>query len=200
MELKELSALSPGDQWTVVRGRIAEGSVELDAALRGLHAQLRGLDTREALLHAPQNWSTLADQCRTMSACAAIGDREIHAAIAAAIDSASAAYEARNRFMHDLLVADIAEEFIPDPERIRQQDDRYLLRLVSKTGVPGVTVVTLDEAIEVVRRLSAETWRLRAARGYLAGRTTWRSLLLGVVQGEWDGTANWTYNGSESAD
>ncbi len=102
--------------------------------------------------------------------------------------------------MHDLLVADIDDELLPDAERIKQEGDRYLLRLVSKAGVAGVSVVTLDEAIGVVLTLSAETWRLRAARGYLAGRTTWRSLLLGAVEGEWDGTANWTYDGPESDD
>ena len=135
-----------------------------------------------------------------MSACAPVADRRIHAAIGAAIDSASAAYDERNRFMHDLLVADIDDELLPDAERIKQEGDRYLLRLVSKAGVAGVSVVTLDEAIGVVLTLSAETWRLRAARGYLAGRTTWRSLLLGAVEGEWDGTANWTYDGPESDD
>lgn len=200
MELSQIESLDHSDQWTVVRGRIAEGSIELDAALRGLHAQLRGLDTREALLAAPQNWANLAGQCRTMSACAPVADRRIHAAIGAAIDSASAAYDERNRFMHDLLVADIDDELLPDAERIKQEGDRYSLRLVSKAGVPGVSVVTLDEAIGVVLTLSAETWRLRAARGYLAGRTTWRSLLLGAVEGEWDGTANWTYDGPESDD
>jgi len=200
MELSQFATLASSDQWTLVLGRIAEGSVELDAALRGLHAQLRGLDTREALLSAPQNWTNLADQCRKMVAGAVVEDRDIHSAIAAAIDSASAAYEHRNRFMHDLLTADIDDELLPDPARIRQDGDRYLLRLVSRNGAPGVTVVTLEQAIDVVLRISAETWRLRAARGYLAGRTTWRSLLLGAVEGEWDGTANWTYAGPVSDD
>ncbi|MDQ0648610.1 hypothetical protein QFZ53_002806 [Microbacterium natoriense] len=200
MDREQLATLPTPDQWTFVRGRIAEAAVELDSALRGLHAQLRGLDTREALLSASQNWTIVADQCRTMIACAPVEDREIHAAIGAAIDSAAAAYDERNRYMHDLLAADVDDELIPDPGHIRQRGDFYLLRLTQKAGVPGVTVVTLEQAIAVVVKLSAETWRLRAARGYLAGRTTWRSLLLGVVEGEWDGTATWTFGGSEPDD
>lgn len=200
MELEELNALPHADRWTFVRGRIAEAAVELDAALRGLHAQLRGLDTREALLSAAQNWTTVANECRTMLACASVDNPAIRASIGSAIDSAAAAYDGRNRYMHDLLVADIDDELIPDPDRIRQNGDRYLLRLTQKSGVPGVTVVTLDQAVAVAIRLTAETWRLRAARGYLAGRTTWRSLLLGSVEGDWDGSASWTYDGSEPDD
>lgn len=45
--------------------------------------------------------------------------------------------------------------------------------------------------------LVAASWRLRAARAYLAGQTTWRTLLLGSLEGEWDGTANWTYSGAD---
>ncbi|MDQ0894851.1 hypothetical protein [Agromyces ramosus] len=198
MDLEQLAELPLSDQWTFVRGRIAEASVELDAALRGLHAQLRGLDTREALLSASQNWTIVADQCRTMIACAPVPNAAIHSAIGAAVDSAAAAYDERNRYMHDLLAADVADELIPDPNRIKQTNDYYLLRLTQKAGVPAVTLVTLGRAIEVVLTLSAETWRLRAARGYLAGQTTWRSLLLGDVEGGWNGTVTWTYGGAES--
>ncbi|WP_454172192.1 hypothetical protein [Microbacterium maritypicum] len=200
MNLKQLRKLPASDQWTFVRGRIAESSVELDAALRGLHAQLRGLDSREAMLSASKNWSIVADQCRTMMPCAPVPDRNVHVAISSAIDSAAAAYEERNRYMHDLLAADVDDELVPDPDRIRQEGDYYLLALATKSGGPGVTLVTLDRAIDVVLRLTTETWRLRAARGYLAGRTTWKSLLMGVVEGEWDGTANWTYSGPDDAD
>jgi len=68
MDLEQLDRLPSADQWTFVRGKIAEASVTLDAALRALHAQLRGLNTREALLSASQNWTLVADQCRTMIA------------------------------------------------------------------------------------------------------------------------------------
>lgn len=197
MDLEQLDQLPSADQWTFILGKIAEAAVTLDAALRALHAQLRGLNTREALLSASQNWTLVADQCRTMIACAAVTDRNVHSAISASIDSAAAAYDERNRYMHDLLTADVDDELLPDANRIRQQGDYYLLRLTRKANTPAVTLVTLDEARGVVTTLVAASWRLRAARGYLAGQTIWRTLLLGSLEGEWDGTANWTYSGKD---
>lgn len=197
MDLEQLDQLPSADQWTFVRGKIAEASVELDAALRALHAQLRGLNTREALLSASQNWTLVTDQCRTMIACAAVTDRAVHSAISASIDSAAAAYDERSRYMHDLLTADVDDELPPDANRIRQEGDYYLLRLTSKANTPAVTRVTLDEARGVVTTLVAASWRLRAARGYLAGQTTWRTLLLGSLEGEWDGSASWAYSGED---
>ncbi len=199
MDIEELSELPVNDQWTFLRGRIAEAAVDLEAALRGLHAQLRGLDTREALLAAPLNWSNLVSQCTTMSACAPVQDRAVHRAIGGTIDEAGRAYEFRNRYAHDLLTADLADELIPDPDRIRRDGDRFLARLATKNTStdPAITIVTLEEATNVVRSLVAATWKLRAARGYLAGRTTWKSALLGELQGEWDGTASWVYGGDD---
>lgn len=200
MDLDRLDELIPSDQWTFLLGRIAEGAVELDAALRQLHAQLRGLNTREAVLAAPQNWTRVAEQCRAMLACARVEDRDTHAAMSAAIDIATAAYDERNRFMHDLLTADVDDELLSDRQRIRQQGDRYLVRLTHKAGTEPVTPVTLDHAREVATTLVGAKWRLRAARGYLSGQTTWRTLLLGHLEGGWDGNATWTYSGPDADD
>ncbi|WP_400995246.1 hypothetical protein [Agromyces sp. GXQ0307] len=197
MDIDLLEALPLADQWTFVRGRIVETSVELDAALRGLHAQLRGLDSVEALLSAPVNWTQAVDQCRTMTACAAVDESAIRAAIGKALDEAAIAYERRNRYMHDLLTADLADELLPDPTLIDKRNEYYLLRLSSKQNSATVTHVVLDDAIGTVNALVAAMWKVRAARGYLAGQTTWRTALLGELEGDWHGTATWTYGGSD---
>lgn len=197
MDLEKLDDLSEPDMWTFVRGRIVEAAVELDAAMRGLHAQLRGLDGVDALLGAPQNWTELADQCRKLIKKPVIEDDTVRIAIEDAITSATAAYAERNRHIHDLLATDISDELLPDPDRIRRQGDCYLIRLTKKENAPLATLVTIESAHQVVTDLVAAIWRMRAARGYLAGRTSWRSLLLGKLEGEWDGTANWTYGGDD---
>lgn len=195
MDLEALQQLSHQDRWTFVRGRIAETSVALDAALRGLHAQLRGLDSVEALLAAPQNWTRTLELCQTMTAHVAIGDESVRSAIGRTIDEAAAAYELRNRYMHDLLTTDIGEEELPDPTAVKKESGYFLVKLSGKGKAPSVTNVTLEEAVETVEGLIAATWKLRAARGYLAGQTTWLTALLGELEGEWDGNATWTYSG-----
>lgn len=197
VDIAELEDLPLADQWTFVRGRIVETSVELDAAMRGLHAQLRGLDGVEALLSAPVNWTQAVDQCRTMTACTTLDEPRIRAAIGRALDEAGVAYESRNRFMHDLLTADLADELLPDPTLIDKRNDYYLVRLASKHRSPTVRRVVLDDAIGTVSELVAAAWKVRAARGYLAGQTTWRSALLGELDGDWHGTATWTYGGPD---
>lgn len=126
-----------------------------------------------------------------------VDDESMRSAIGRAIDEAGGAYELRNRYMHDLLTQDIDDEDIPDPGIAKKQNGRFLVKLAGKGMKPAVTKVTMEDAVETARALIAATWKLRAARGYLAGRTTWRSALLGELEGEWDGSATWTYNGSE---
>lgn len=197
VDLESLQELPPDDQWTFVRGRIAEEAVALDAALRGLHAQLRGLDSVEALLAAPQSWARTIETCQTMTAQVAIDDESIRRAIGSAIDDAGVAYELRNRYMHDLLTQDIDDENLPDPDMVKKTNGRFLVKLAGKTSKPAVTNVTFEEAVETVLALVAATWKLRAARGYLAGQTTWRTALLGELEGGWGGSATWTYDGPD---
>ncbi len=99
--------------------------------------------------------------------------------------------------MHDLLTADLADELLPDPTLIDKRNEYYLLRLSSKQNSATVTHVVLDDAIGTVNALVAAMWKVRAARGYLAGQTTWRTALLGELEGDWHGTATWTYGGSD---
>jgi hypothetical protein len=200
MELESLQELAPDDQWTFVRGRIVEASVALDAALRGLHAQLRGLDSVEALLDVPQNWTQAVGECRKMTARHHFDEAPLQTAILRAIDEAAAAYENRNRYMHDLLTKDVDEELLPDPSMIIEHDGMFLLRLSRKEGAPNVASVTFSAAVETARAVVAATWKLRAARGYLAGQTTWRTALLGELQGGWGGSATWEYDGPDAGD
>jgi hypothetical protein len=185
MELGPLRELAPDDQWTFVRGRIVETSVALDAALRGLHAQLRGLYSVEALLDVAQNWTQAVGECREMTARHHFEEALLRTAIIRAIDEAVAAYERRNRYMHDLLTKDVDEELLPDPSMIVEYDGMFLLRLSRKEGAPNVASVTCSAAVETTRALVAATWKLRAARGYLAGQTRWRTALLGELEGGW---------------
>ena len=200
VDLEALKKLAPDDQWTFVRGRIAEEAVALDAALRGLHAQLRGLDSVEALLAAPQQWTRALETCQTMTAHVDLDDESIRRAIGRAIDDAGVAYELRNRYMHDLLTEDVGDEDLPDPNMVKKENGRFLVKLAGKGAKPAVTKVTLEQAIEAAQAVVAATWRLRAARGYLAGRITWRTALWGELEGNWDGSATWTYDGPEDDD
>ena len=104
-----------------------------------------------------------------MTACAAVGEDGLRAAIGQAIDGAAAAYESRNRYMHDLLTRDVDEELLPDPSMIRKHDGFFLLRLATKGGTPAIASGTFDEAIDTARALIAATWksepRARIPRG-----------------------------------
>jgi hypothetical protein len=131
-----------------------------------------------------------------MTACAAVGEDGLRAAIGQAIDGAAAAYESRNRYMHDLLTRDVDEELLPDPSMIRKHDGFFLLRLATKGGTPAIASGTFDEAIDTARALIAATWKSEP-RAYLAGQTTWRTALLGELDGHWGGSATWTYAGPD---
>lgn len=41
MDLEQLRALPASDRWVFARGRIVSESIDMDAALRGVHAALR---------------------------------------------------------------------------------------------------------------------------------------------------------------
>lgn len=76
--------------------------------------------------------------------------------------------------MHDLLVESIdIDDEPPTVERQpRAEDDRFRMRLARKRDAPESESVSLRDAIALVSSLVAATWRLRAARIYLAEGTT----------------------------
>ncbi|KIP89885.1 hypothetical protein [Microbacterium algeriense] len=194
MDRDQLKALPASDRWVFVRGRIVSDSVDMDAALRGLHAALRGRDDRKALLDAPANWTEAVKKCRQLLDRYEPIDADMRGAIHSAIDAAAEAWSERNRYMHDLLDARIQGE--DDPSRIaenvepRADDDRYRFRLARQKDAPEVESVSLDDAIREVESIVAAMWRLRAARNFLA-YGSWQSMLRGHVEGDWEGNASW---------
>ncbi|MEV8136803.1 hypothetical protein [Microbacterium aurantiacum] len=193
MDVEELHQLATADRWVFVIGRIATDAVAMDAALRGVHASLRGRDDRNALLEAPDGWSATMRECVDKLSAHDLDDT-MRSAIRAALDDAGRAWSDRNRYMHDLLVDSIdVDDEPPTIEReSRAEDDRYRLRLARKKNAPEHETVSLDDAINLVLALVAARWRLRAARSFLTNRSTvWRGMLVGHVQGSWDGNADW---------
>jgi hypothetical protein len=200
MDLEQLRALPASDRWVFVRGRIASEAVDMDAALRGVHAALRGRHDRDALLDASAMWGKVVQECQQMLD-TYLTDDEMRSAIRSAIDAAAKAWSERNRYMHDLLSARIEEDddsaTVAEQREPRADDDRYRLRLARQKNAPEVESVSLDDAIALVESIVAAMWRLRAARQYLTNRS-WRSMLLGHVEGDWDGNAGWV--GTADAD
>lgn len=188
MDLEQLHTLPASDKWIFVRGRIVSEAVSMDAALRGVHAALRGRDDRDALLDGSAMWSNAVKECRQLLEIYSPLDDEMRAAIHSALDSASAAWDMRNRYMHDLLSARIDDPAAPAKQRA--DDDRYRLRLTRQQNAPEVDSVSLNDAINLVQSIVAALWRLRAARQYLRNGS-WRSMLLAHVEGDWDGNAGW---------
>lgn len=121
-------------------------------------------------------------------------DDTMRSVIQAALDDAGRAWNYRNRYMHDLLVEsiDIDDEPPTIQREPRAEDDRYRLRLARKKNAPEHESVSLDDAINLVYALVAARWRLRAARSFLINHSdVWRGMLVGHLQGGWDGNADW---------
>lgn len=191
MEIDELRHMTSADRWVFVRGRIATEAVDMDAALRGVHAALRNRHDRDALLEAKPAWSTTLTQCKAELQTRGLSD-EMRDAAVHVLDDAGRMWNERNRYMHDLLVVSIdIDDAPPVFTEPRAEDDRYLLRLARVNDAPESVSVSLDSAIQLVLELVAVTWRLRALRFYLAKESGgWRGMLLGHVEGVWDGTAD----------
>ncbi len=164
----------------------------MDAALSGVHAALRDRQDREALLEAPESWGSKMRECNARLSARSV-PAPLHAAMEHALQDAALAWYERNRYMHDLLVDRLdVDDAPPELAETRADDARYRLRLSRKKDVPESVSVSFDEAVELVCKLVAATWRLRATRYCLSNLSSvWRSMLLGAVEGEWDGTASW---------
>jgi hypothetical protein len=195
MSLEGLPNLSVHHQWVYVVGRIVVESVNVDARLRALLATLNGRMDRDALREAAPQWSTTLAGCKNHLAQVPFSEKT-WAAVMAVVNDADAAWNERNRYVHDLLVETIAADDQPHPDAAAfdGKHPRLRVRLASdrKGGAPDAQVVSLDQAVALVHQLVAVGWRLRGAQGHLAGATTWNDLLFGHVTGDWDGSAGWT--------
>jgi hypothetical protein len=202
VNLEGLPRLSAHHRWVYVVGRIVVESVNMDARLRALLATMRGRTEPDAVLEAAPPWNSSITNCRKLLP--GIANDTTRTAIATILDEADRAWNERNRYVHDMLIDKIAADDDSYSRAVgsKGEDQRLRRRLArdTKGGAPDAQVVSLDHAVELVQQLVSATWRLQAARGYLAGRTTmWSALLFGHVTGEWDGSAEWV-SGKEDED
>lgn len=201
MHLEGMPRLSAHNRWVFVVGRITIESVDMDAKLRELLATLtKQKDARMAILDMRQSWTATLSDCRNLVT-QLTSDADAQKAIDAVLDAAADAWDRRNRYVHDLLVDAIHLDDSRSPVVLgrRRPDQRLRVRLSrdKKGGAPDSEVVSLIDAVELVHQLVAVTWRLRAARRYLTGSTTWNGLLFGHVTGHWDGSASWVSDGDD---
>lgn len=185
--------MSAHHQWVYVVGRIVLESVSMDARLRALLATMRGCMEPDAALGAAPPWNSSMTDCRKLLP--GLASDTTRAAIATVLDEADRAWNERNRYVHDMLIDKIAvdDDSYPTVVGSTGEHQRLRRRLArdTKGGAPDAQVVSLDHAVKLVEQLVSATWRLQAARGYLAGRTSmWSALLFGHVTGNWDGSAD----------
>jgi hypothetical protein len=180
MELDALRALPITDQQTFLLGRIAGETTRMDAALRLLHAALRGEQDLDAFLDAPNFFTTNAKECRKLTKEHPAIDDGTRSAVLRAVTFAGNHYTRRNRYIHDLLRRDLL-------------DRSWELARLSRQGggTPASEPVSFEAAVALVRGLVAATWRLRGCALYVLNHS-WEGMALGEVQGEWDGSATYT--------
>jgi len=153
----------------------------MDAALRFVHAVLRGQHELDAYLDAPDYVSSNVKACRKLLAEHSELNEETREAVRRTLTAVSKAYAQRNRFTHDFLRANLL-------------DKTWELARLSRPSAdePEVLTVSSEDMIRLVCEIVAATWRLRgAARNILRG--TWSGMTLGEVEGDWDGSASYVH-------
>lgn len=179
MELEELRRLPAADQQVFLLGRIAAETTSMEAALRFLHAALRGLRSLDAYLDAPTYVSSIIRECQTLAREHAELDAESQTAIRATLRSTKDAYALRNRFTHDLLREDLLDRSWELARLTRQPE-----------GAPDLSGTSFDDMVALVLNLIAAKYRLRGSAIFVL-QGTWRGLAFGSVQGEWDGSVTY---------
>lgn len=179
MRLETLEGLPVSDQQTFLLGRIVAETTRMDAALRFLHAALRGEHDVLASLDAPDRYSDNSKQCRRLIGDHNTVDDETRAAVLAALASADENYARRNRYAHDMLRRDVLDRSWELARLSRQAE-----------GEPDAKQVSFADAVALVTDIVAVTWRLRACGLYVLTRK-WEGMALGYVTGDWDGNASY---------
>lgn len=179
MELDLLRTLPSSDQRVFLLGRITAETTSLDAALRFVHAALRGRHEIDAFLDAPRYITTIVKECKAL-----LGQREgiddaDRRAVNSTLTSANKLYTSRNRFIHDLLRSDLLSEGWELAGLERQPD-----------GEQNITATTFEGMVQLVEDLVGVTWRLRGAAFYILNGS-WSGLATGTVEGRWDGSADY---------
>jgi len=179
MDIEQVRDLSDEDQRVFLLGRVASETTRMDAALRMLHAALRGEHSVDAFLDAPNFVSTLVKECRSLLSAYGELDEGALRAVRRTLTDASAAYSRRNRFMHDMLRADLLTREWQLAGLVRRAD-----------GEQPVEPTRFDNMVGLVCDLVGVTWRVRGAAFYVHNRS-WQGSALGAVTGQWDGSAEY---------
>lgn len=179
MELDVLRTLPSSDQRVFLLGRITSETTSLDAALRFVHAALRGRHEIDAFLDAPRYITSIAKECKTLLADYDGIDDAGRRAVNATLTAANKLYATRNRYVHDMLRADLLSGGWELAGLERQPD-----------GEQRITETTFSGMVELIGNLVGVTWRLRGAAFYILNGS-WSGLATGAVEGQWDGSADY---------
>lgn len=184
MDLDTLNALPEADQHLFLRGRITSEAIALEAELRNLRVALINQWNERAFFQGESNFSELVRQCRNALASRADLEHVVVDAIGKDLDVAERLYKLRNRYSHDLLIAN-------------QDATGYRLlrmdRAVSRTQ-PAPT--STEDMIALVKELLIAWWRTYAAVTVVrTGDEGWREVLFADVEGTWDGSMGYTTEG-----
>jgi len=179
MELDFLRTLPSADQRVFLLGRITSETTSLDAALRVVHAALHGRHEIDAFLDAPRYITTIVKECKTLLTNRDGIDDAGRRAVNATLTAANKLYVTRNRFIHDMLRADLLSDGWELAGLERQPD-----------GEQNITATTFDGMVELIKELVGVTWRLRGASFYIRNGS-WSGLAAGAVEGHWDGSADY---------
>ena len=154
-------------------------ATSLDAALRFVHAALRGRHEIDAFLDAPRYITTIVKECKAPLAQHDGIDATGRRAVNATLTAANKLYTSRNRFIHDMLRADLLSGGWELAGLERQPD-----------GEQNVTATTFDGMVGLVEDLVGVVWRLRGAAFYILNGS-WSGLATRPVEGQWDGSADY---------
>lgn len=180
MELDQLRTLPTPDQQVFLLGRIAMETTSMDAALRLVHAALRGQHNIDAFLDAPDYVSTTVKQCKILVRDHETLTPQAREAVLAAVDAAGKAYTRRNRFTHDLLRSDLLDRSWELARLTRQPEESADFEPTS-----------FQDMVNLVTSLVALKFRLRGCALFVLNGS-WAGMALGEVEGHWDGSATST--------
>lgn len=177
MELDQLRTLNISDQQVFLLGRIGMETTSVDAALRLVHAALRGRHDIDAFLDAPNFVSTIVKECRTLVRDHQTLTPQARKAVLSAVNAAGKTYTRRNRFTHDLLRNDLLDRSWELARLTRQPE-----------GHPDFEPTSFQDMVDLVTSLVALKFRLRGCALFVLNGS-WAGMALGQVEGHWDGSA-----------
>lgn len=107
MDLNTLRTLPPSDQRVFLLGRVISETTSLEAALRFVHAALRGRHEISAFLDAPRYITTIVKERIALLPQHDGIDEAGRPAVNATLNTANKLYTSRSRYIHDRLPTDL---------------------------------------------------------------------------------------------